>query len=476
MIAEWDPSKAQSDTGIGRKTMDDRSRTVENDAAGAFLLREAEPSAEAKPDTEKGAPAAPESEPATRKSSPLRSAILIVLAAGIAFATYHFVTAERAPPSGPPRHAVAQPVGATTIALGDINVVVTGLGTVTPLANITVKTQVNGQLMEVAFTEGQIVKKGDLLAQIDPRPYQLAQAQYEGQLVHDQGLLDQARNDMTRYQTLLKQNSIARQTAEDQVYLVKQYEGSVKTDQAQIDTQKLNLTYARIVSPIDGRVGLRLVDPGNYVQTSDAGIAVLTQLHPISVIFTVPEDDIPQIMAQTKAGAPLEVTIYDRANINKLAVGKVMTIDNQIDTTTGTVKIRAEFQNLDDKLFPNQFVNARLLIRSLNGIVTAPVTAIQRGAPGTYVYLIGSDNKVSVRKIELGPQENGNVAVTSGLAPGDRVVVDGADRLREGASVFVAASDGVAMNASGAVDAAQGKHQRHPDAAAQAPRPPAGAP
>ena len=211
---------------------------------------------------------------------------------------------------------MAQPVGAATIATGDIKIIVTGLGTVTPLSNVTLKTQVNGQLTEVAFKEGQTVKKGDFLAQIDPRPYQLAQSQYEGQLIHDHGLLDQAKTDMDRYRDSLKQNSIARQTAEDQVYLVKQYEGSVNTDQAQIDAQKLNLAYARIVSPIDGRVGLRLVDPGNYVQTSDAGIAVLTQLHPISVIFTVPEDDIPEIMAQMNAGAPLEVTIYDRRNAN----------------------------------------------------------------------------------------------------------------------------------------------------------------
>ena len=269
---------------------------------------------------------------------------------------------------------------------------------------------------------------------------------------------------------MLKQNSIARQTAEDQVFLVKQYEGSVKTDQAQIDAQKLNLIYAHIVSPIDGRVGLRLVDPGNYVQTSDTGLAVLTQLHPISVIFTVPEDDIPEIMAQLKAGTPLEVTIYDRANINQLAVGKVTTIDNQIDTTTGTVKIRAEFDNLDDKLFPNQFVNARLLIKSLKGVVTAPLTAIQRGAPGTYVYLINADNTVTARKVKLGPQNDGMVAVTDGLAPGDRVVVDGTDRLRDGAEIFVAASDGVAVGAPPpAGDAADGKGKhRHRDHSQQA--------
>ncbi len=443
--------------------MDDRARTEADEPHDPVFLRE-----ERKPGVEKRPPPGPDANPTKRAGSPLRSAVLVVLAALIAYATYHFVMTERAPQTGRPHDSVAaQPVGAATIATGDIKVVVTGLGTVTPLANVTVKTQVNGQLTEVAFTEGQIVKKGDFLAQIDPRPYQLAESQYEGQLVHDQGLLDQAKTDLDRYQALLKQNSIARQTAEDQVYLVKQYEGSVKTDQAQIDTQKLNLTYARIVSPIDGRVGLRLVDAGNYVQTTDTGIAVLTQLHPISVIFTVPEDDIPEIMAQLKAGTPLEVTIYDRANVNQLAVGKVLTIDNQIDTTTGTVKIRAEFDNLDDKLFPNQFVNAQLLIKSLKGVVAAPLTAIQRGAPGTYVYLIDADNTVSVRKVKLGPQNDGMVAVTEGLAPGDRVVVDGTDRLRDGAEVFIAASDGVAV---GAPDAAKsgagsgkgkGQHRNH---------------
>ena len=195
-----------------------------------------------------------------------------------------------------------QPVGVATIGTGDIKVVVTALGTVTPIATVTVKTQVNGQLLEVAFKEGQTVKKGDFLAQIDPRPFQLAEAQFEGQLVHDQGLLDQAKMDLARYQTLVKQNSIARQQAEDQVFLVKQYEGSVKLDQAQIDNQKLNLIYAHIVSPVDGRIGLRLVDPGNYVQTTDPGLVVVAQMHPISVIFVVPEDDIPEIMAAIRAG------------------------------------------------------------------------------------------------------------------------------------------------------------------------------
>jgi multidrug efflux system membrane fusion protein len=401
------------------------------------------------------APEAEDENPTSRSGSPLRSAFLLALAGLIAFGAYRFVTTERAPASRPQRETAAQPVGVAAIARGDINVVVSGLGTVTPLANVTVKTQVNGQLVDVAFKEGQTVKKGELLAQIDPRPYQLAQAQYEGQLARDQGLLDQARSDLKRYQTLLKQDSIARQTADNQVYAVQQYEGAVKSDQALIDQQKLFLAYARIVSPIDGRVGLRLVDPGNYVQTSDSGIAVLTQLHPISVIFTVPEDELPQILTQMKSGSPLTVTIYDRSNSRQLAVGKVSTIDNQIDVTTGTVKIRADFANLDDQLFPNQFVNARLLVRSLRGVPTAPVTAIQRGAPGTYVYLVGTDNTASVRKVELGPQDNGKVAVTAGLAPGDRVVVDGADRLRDGASVFIAANDGVAVGGEDAEPAAQ---------------------
>ena len=438
--------------------MDDRARTVADNAASPLLLRETKkPGETTKPGQET---------PATPRKSPARTAILILLAGLIAFATYHFVTNERAPSGRPPREAVAQPVGAATIAKGDINVIINGLGTVTPLANVTVRTQVNGQLLEVGFKEGQIVKKGDFLAQIDPRPFQLAESQFEGQLIHDQGLLEQAQTDLVRFQTLLKQNSIARQTAEDQAFLVKQDQGSVKTDQAQINTQKLNLVYARIVSPIDGRVGLRLVDPGNYVQTSDTtGLAVLTQLQPITVIFVVPEDDIPAIMAQMKTGQPLEVTIYDRANVEKLAVGKVLTLDNQIDPTTGTVKVRAEFDNLDNKLFPNQFVNARLLITTLKDVVTAPQTAIQRGAPGTYVYLVGADNKVSARKVALGPQDNGMVAVTSGLSPGDRVVVDGADRLRDGAQVFVAAMDGAAVGGPPPAADAKSGGRRHRDRA-----------
>ena len=329
-------------------------------------------------------------------------------------------------------------IKAATIGKGDIRVIVNGLGTVTPLATVNVVTQINGQLTQVAFREGQMVKKGDFLAQIDPRPYEILQAQYEGQLVHDQGLLDQAKIDLARYQTLLRQNSIARQTEEDQVYLVKQYEGSVKTDRALIDAQKLNLIYAHIISPVDGRVGLRLVDPGNYVQTSSTSmIAVLTQLQPITVIFPVPEDELPNIMPKVNADVPLQVDAYDRANVTKLATGQLLTIDNEVDTTTGMVKLRAQFGNTDNKLFPSQFVNANLLLDTLRDVVTIPTAAIQRGAPGAYAYVVGADNKVAVHELKLGPTDGDMTQVISGLAPGDRVVTEGTDRLREGALVEI---------------------------------------
>ena len=280
--------------------------------------------------------------------------VLIGLAAGgywayrSQYATQPASTAQRTVPQGAP-----QSVGAATVGQGDIRVIVNGLGTVTPIATVTVQTQINGQLLEVGFTEGQLVKKGDFLAQIDPRPYQLLQAQYEGQLAHDQGVLAQSQVDLVRYQKLAEQNSIARQQYEDQVYIVQQNQGTVKLDQAQIDQQKLNVIYCRIVSPVTGRIGLRLVDPGNYIQTTvTTGIAVVTQMQPITVIFPIPEDDLPDILPQLNAGTPLEVFAYDRANVKMLATGRVMALDSQIDTTTGTVKVRAQFDNADNALFP----------------------------------------------------------------------------------------------------------------------------
>ena len=345
---------------------------------------------------------------------------------------------QPAPNAGRNAQVPPQPVGAATVGQGDIRVIVNALGTVTPLATISVQTQINGQLQEVAFTEGQMVKKGDFLAQIDPRPYQLLQAQYEGLLAHDQGVLAQARIDLTRYQKLAEQNAIARQQYEDQVYIVQQDEGTVKLDQAQVDQQKLNVTYCHIVAPVTGRIGLRLVDPGNYVQTTNGtGLAVVTQLQPITVIFPVPEDDVPDILPQLTEGTPLEVHAYDRGNVHLLATGRVKALDSQIDTTTGTVKVRAQFENTDDALFPNQFVNAQLVVRTLKSVITVPTAAIQRGAPGTYAYVINADDTVSVRPIGIGPTDGPMAAVNSGLSVGERVVVDGADRLRDGARVTI---------------------------------------
>lgn len=376
---------------------------------------------------------------ATKKSKShwRRSIVMFLALVAVAFGLYRL--AATAPSQkdqfGGRQMNAPQPVGAATVVTGNIPIVVTALGTVTPLATATVKPEVAGKIVEINFVEGQMIKKGDFLVQIDPRPFQLAEKQYEGQLARDQGLLDQARMDYTRYQTLLKQDSIARQQAEDQAFLIKQYEGAVRTDQAQIDTQKLNQIYAHVLAPISGRIGFRLVDLGNYVQTTDPGLAVITQINPISVILIVAEDDLAAIMAEIHTGQALQVTAYDRANVTSLAVGKVVAIDNQIDTTTGTVKIRAEFDNPDDKLFPNQFVTARLLVKTLRGVAIAPAAAIQHGIPGTYVYVVNPDRTVSVRAVEIGASDEGKVEVKSGLAPGELVVVDGADRLREGARV-----------------------------------------
>jgi multidrug efflux system membrane fusion protein len=329
-----------------------------------------------------------------------------------------------------------QPVGFATVDKGDIRIILNALGTVTSLDAVTVYTQISGQLQQVGFQEGQQVKKGDFLAQIDPRPYQAAVEQAEGTLAKDQGLLAQAQSDLKRYQTLGRQDSIAQQQLDDQRFLVMQYTGTVKTDQGALDTAKLNLAYCRIIAPIDGQVGLRLVDPGNYVQASTTtGLVSLTQMQPISVLFSVPEDDLPSIFEQVHKGQTLSVDAYDRANVKKLATGHLSTMDNLIDTTTGTLKLRAIFDNPDEMLYPNQFVNARLLVDTLKQTVRVPVPAVQTGAPGTFVYLINANNTVSVKTIKVGPVDGQYQAVLSGLNPGDRVVTDGTDRLRDGAQV-----------------------------------------
>uniref|UniRef100_UPI00163F730C MdtA/MuxA family multidrug efflux RND transporter periplasmic adaptor subunit n=1 Tax=Burkholderia sp. LMG 13014 TaxID=2709306 RepID=UPI00163F730C len=319
-------------------------------------------------------------------------------------------------------------------------IVLSALGTVTPLANVTVKTQLSGYLQSVSFQEGQIVKKGDVLAQIDPRPYQVSLENAEGTHARDSALLATARLDLKRYQTLLSQDSIASQTVDTQASLVKQYEGAVKTDQAAIDSAKLNLTYARITAPVSGRVGLRQVDPGNYVTPGDSnGLVVITQLQPMSVIFTTSEDNLPEILKQVNAGQKLSVTAYNRNNTVPLETGSLATLDNQIDTSTGTVKLRANFDNKEGMLFPNQFVNTRLLVDVMRNATIVPTSAVLTGSIGQFVYVVKPDNTVTVRKVATGPVDGERTSIVSGVAIGERVVTDGSDRLREGAKISIPA-------------------------------------
>jgi multidrug efflux system membrane fusion protein len=363
------------------------------------------------------------------------------VAIAIAFVVYRSVTFVNQPQQQGRRRFQEgnnQPVGVAHIDRGDIRLTLRALGAVTPLATVTVTTQISGYLMSVAFKEGQLVKKGQLLAQIDSRPYQIALEQDAAQLARDEAAFKQAQMDLARYETLSGQQSIARQTYEDQVWTVKQDQGTVDYDKALIKAQQLNLTYCRIVAPTDGRVGLRQVDPGNYVQTgSSTGIAVLTVLKPTTVEFAVPEDSVPQVMERVHSGAQLPVTAFDRANVTQLAVGQLGAVDTQVNSTTGTVMLRANFDNADERLFPSQFVNVVMLLDTLKNAVRVPARAVQRGAPGSYVYLVDAQNTVAVHPIKLGEQDGDFFAVASGLSPGDVVVTDGADRLRDGAKVSI---------------------------------------
>ncbi|WP_175756000.1 MdtA/MuxA family multidrug efflux RND transporter periplasmic adaptor subunit [Burkholderia ambifaria] len=376
---------------------------------------------------------------------------------------------------------IPQPVSVATATQGEMPIVLSALGTVTPLANVTVKTQLSGYLQSVAFQEGQLVKKGDLLAQIDPRPYQVALENAEGTHARDAALLATARLDLKRYQTLLSQDSIASQTVDTQASLVKQYEGTVKTDQAAIDSAKLNLTYARITAPVAGRVGLRQVDPGNYVTAGDTnGIVVITQMQPMSVIFTTSEDNLSQILKQVNAGKKLSVTAYNRNNTVPLETGSLETLDNQIDTSTGTVKLRATFDNKEGLLFPNQFVNTRLLVDVLRNATIVPTAAVLTGSIGQFVYIVKPDNTVTVRKVTIGPVDGERTSIVSGVALGERVVTDGSDRLREGAKITIPADKpkgasgahgaGAASGASGASGTA-GHRGGHKHGASQAAAP-----
>jgi len=342
-------------------------------------------------------------------------------------------------PGGPGAAAVRPvPVVAAPARVRDVGVYITGLGSVTPLNTVTLRTRVDGQLMSVRFQEGQLVNKGDLLAEIDPRPFQAQLTQFEGQLARDQALLDNARVDLERYQGLAAKDAIPRQQLDTQQSLVHQLEGAVTNDKGLIDGARVMLDYCRITSPIGGRVGLRLVDPGNIVHATDVnGIVVVTQLQPIAVVFTIPEDNIPAVLARLGHGASLQVEAYDREQQRKLSTGSLLTIDNQVDPTTGTVKLKATFPNTDNRLFSSQFVNARLLLDVQRHATVVPAAAIQRGAQGSLVYVVKADQTVTARKVTLGVADGDDVTVTAGLAAGEQVVVDGADRLRDGAAVTV---------------------------------------
>lgn len=348
--------------------------------------------------------------------------------------------------NGPEMHPI--PVATAKAVKGELKLFLSGLGNATPANNVLVRSRVDGELLRVHFQEGQNVKAGDLLAEIDPRPYKVQLMQAEGQLARDNALLKNAQIDLERYRTLWSQDSIAQQQVAAQEALVRQYEGTVKVDEGQVADAKLQLSYAKITAPASGRIGLRQVDPGNIVHASDAtGIVSIAQVQPIFVVFTLPEDNLPRLMQKLNSKITLTVDAYDRERKFKLASGALLTVDNQIDTTTGTVKLKAQFPNQDSALFPNQFVNVRMQIDTLRDVVLLPVAAVQRGAQNNFVYLIKPDHTVTLRPVKVGDTEGDHIAIEEGVQPGDEVAIAGFDKLREGSAVETVVQHGVSKPA-----------------------------